>query len=420
MSAHTAPAVWLRSHVRGGSSTEIVETVEVTSARSAGAFRATAFWAPPAPLDGAGLRLPRRRAYGRGRTAYEAACGAIGEALERYSLVYRGDERLIRAKFSEIDAIHPHDVLLFSDAQYATRHAWNATADELFHVPEPFSCDVAVDWLEAQPLGRAHAPKYVAAAICLMWYELRHGQPELACADTIGCAGGETFDAALSGALLEWIERDAMAIWWDNRLRRPGVAIESLVCPDLDNVIQGLRAVGRDLFLLDCTTDIGIPAYVAVAPRFDGSEPLFAGAAHVSPSVAAYRAASEVGQVWYDVKRSGRLSSAFGSWLLRTNVSDHPHLMPAGTCEAQQAPPADRRRNWEPIVERLESVGLTAYAVDHSRPEVCTRTVRAVVPGLRHIWNRRAPGRLYDVPIKMGWLAEPTAEQDLNPVRCMI
>jgi ribosomal protein S12 methylthiotransferase accessory factor len=43
-----------------------------------------------------------------------------------------------------------------------------------------------------------------------------------------------------------------------------------------------------------------------------------------------------------------------------------------------------------------------------------------VVPGLRHIWNRRAPGRLYDVPIKMGWLTEPLSEQALNPIRCMI
>jgi hypothetical protein len=27
-----------------------------------------------------------------------------------------------------------------------------------------------------------------------------------------------------------------------------------------------------------------------------------------------------------------------------------------------------------------------------------------------------APGRLYDVPVKLGWLAAPLAENELNPV----
>jgi len=39
---------------------------------------------------------------------------------------------------------------------------------------------------------------------------------------------------------------------------------------------------------------------------------------------------------------------------------------------------------------------------------------------LRHIWNRRAPGRLYDVPVRMGWLARAHEERDLNPFRCVI
>ena len=72
------------------------------------------------------------------------------------------------------------------------------------------------------------------------------------------------------------------------------------------------------------------------------------------------------------------------------------------------------------MVERLEAVGLRAYAVDHSRADVLLRTVRAVVPGLRHVWKRRAPGRLYDVPVAMGWLERPTAEAELNPIPNML
>jgi ribosomal protein S12 methylthiotransferase accessory factor len=42
--------------------------------------------------------------------------------------------------------------------------------------------------------------------------------------------------------------------------------------------------------------------------------------------------------------------------------------------------------------------------------------MKAIVPGLRHFWARFAPGRLYDVPVALGWLDAPTAEADLNPV----
>jgi ribosomal protein S12 methylthiotransferase accessory factor len=45
---------------------------------------------------------------------------------------------------------------------------------------------------------------------------------------------------------------------------------------------------------------------------------------------------------------------------------------------------------------------------------------RVVVPGLRHFWRRLAPGRLYDVPVELGWLATPLTEDQLNPVSCFI
>jgi ribosomal protein S12 methylthiotransferase accessory factor len=43
-----------------------------------------------------------------------------------------------------------------------------------------------------------------------------------------------------------------------------------------------------------------------------------------------------------------------------------------------------------------------------------------VVPGLRHFWARFAPGRLYDVPVKMGWLDKPLLESELNPIPIFI
>ena len=408
----------LRVHC--GPWTGIVNRMELGSSASAGAYRAACTWTPPLPTGNARPYLKRMGAYGRGRTREEAELGCVGEALERYSLIYRGDEPLVRAGFRCIDAIHPDSIQLFSESQYRQRHEWNAAADEEFHVPEPFQPDAPVDWLEARPLGRKGDAKFVAAGCCLMWYQFPPGETEFARADTVGCGCGPTFDDALAHALLEWIERDAMAIWWDNRLRRPGVRLDSFESDDLDQAAKGLHAIGRDLFLLDCTTDIGVPAYVSVAPRLDGSEPLLAGAAHPSARIAAYKAASEVGQVWYEAKKSGALPRSLRPWLLRETTATQPYLAPRGFVDAPRQSVSPREDMVRYIVECLESVGLQVYAVDHSRPDVLPRTARAIVPGLRHIWNRRAPGRLYDVPLKMGWLAQPHCEEDLNPVRCMI
>jgi len=41
---------------------------------------------------------------------------------------------------------------------------------------------------------------------------------------------------------------------------------------------------------------------------------------------------------------------------------------------------------------------------------------RVIVPGLRHFRARYAPGRLYDTPVALGWLAKPCEEAELNPL----
>ena len=53
--------------------------------------------------------------------------------------------------------------------------------------------------------------------------------------------------------------------------------------------------------------------------------------------------------------------------------------------------------------------------VDQTRPDVGMPVCRVIVPGLRHFWRRLGPGRLYDVPVKMGWVKNPLTEDEMNP-----
>jgi oxazoline/thiazoline synthase len=46
---------------------------------------------------------------------------------------------------------------------------------------------------------------------------------------------------------------------------------------------------------------------------------------------------------------------------------------------------------------------------------VAVPVVRVIVPGLRHFYRRFGPGRLYDVPVALGWLGRPLSEHELTP-----
>ena len=63
---------------------------------------------------------------------------------------------------------------------------------------------------------------------------------------------------------------------------------------------------------------------------------------------------------------------------------------------------------------------MELLVLDQTRADVGLAVVKVFVPGLRHFWARFAPGRLYDVPVKLGWLSRPRREDELNPVPVFI
>lgn len=67
-------------------------------------------------------------------------------------------------------------------------------------------------------------------------------------------------------------------------------------------------------------------------------------------------------------------------------------------------------------VDCAARLGLETLVLDQTRPDIGLHAVKVMVPGLRHFWPRFAPGRLYEAPVRMGWLAEPLEESRLNPV----
>jgi hypothetical protein len=98
------------------------------------------------------------------------------------------------------------------------------------------------------------------------------------------------------------------------------------------------------------------------------------------------------------------------------NPATDRYLVADGIVDAGPAAPASLHA----CVDRLRDRNLSAYVIELTRQEVALPVVRIVVPELRHCWNRLGPGRLYDVPVQLGWLECPLREVDLNPRLCPI
>jgi oxazoline/thiazoline synthase len=102
-------------------------------------------------------------------------------------------------------------------------------------------------------------------------------------------------------------------------------------------------------------------------------------------------------------------------------MQDHPYHLPAGV---GALPPGlgsefgklDTREQVLACVNIAKRAGLDFLALDQTRPDIDVPVMRVIVPGMRHFYRRFAPGRLYDVPIKLGLLDRPVAETDLNPM----
>ncbi|HTZ66150.1 MAG TPA: TOMM precursor leader peptide-binding protein [Roseiarcus sp.] len=360
--------------------------------------------------------------FGKGSTAEQGEASALMEAIERYSGIFQGDE--IRARRRLIDfpsgeAIPPNEVLQFSDAQLRQGRAPTPGSDQREAIPALFDQSAKIDWSPVWSLRDARF-KYLPTSLLYFFYR---GAAAFA-ADSNGCAAGNTLEEAIVQGFLELIERDAYAIWWYNRLQRPELDLGQFDDPYVRDLQKLLAQTGRRLWVLDVTSDLGIPAFVAVTHWMqNGRENIeFGSGAHFDARIALLRALTELNQflsLGLMGGGTGEKSSLDGAVPLR--LEDHPYLAPSGNSMAQPEFGAkfgylDTREQATACVSLAKQAGLDFLVLDQTRPDVETPVVRVIVPGLRHFYRRFAPGRLYDVPVKLGLRERPLKESELNPI----
>ncbi len=399
--------------------------------------------AMPAYLAGANLSRPARslgmlseglrsRIGGKGMTEAQARASALCEALERYSGVFHGDEPRRQARRAELGAaaIHPNDCMGFSARQYRDRESWNARGELTQAVPLPFDDPAGVAWTPVWSLSRGET-RYLPTAFCFYEYPaLPEAAMCIACSN--GNAAGNTLEEAILQGVLELVERDSVALWWYSRAVRPGVALDSFDEPYLRTLEAYLARHERDLAVIDLTADLEIPVFAAISRR-PGRSPeqiVFGFGAHLDARIAVLRAVAELNQMlmrllWGDGREGTRLAPrsepGVDAWLRTATLGDHPHVAPDPTLPPRRA--GEYPRRWSDDLRDdirlcqalVEGKGMELLVLDQTRPDVGLPVVKVIVPGLRHFWRRLAPGRLYDVPVALGWVAAPLREEQLNP-----
>src|SRR5205807_3322284 len=172
------------------------------------------------------------------------------------------------------------------------------------------------------------------------------------------------------------------------------------------------------------TSDLGVPTFVTIAHWIkDGQEAMeFGSGAHFDARIALLRAMTELNQflsIGLMGARSQNPSSEGEDGGISFRLADHPYLMPSGTVRTNLGSKfgqIDGREQVNACVSLAKRAGLDFLVLDQTRPDIEVPVVRVIVPGLRHFYRRFAPGRLYDVPVKLGLRDRPLSENELNPL----
>ncbi len=215
-------------------------------------------------------------------------------------------------------------------------------------------------------------------------------------ATTNGLASGNTADEALLHALMEVIERDALTLWklgpdaWGGRT---AIRPETVDDPACRRLLELFLAAGIDVAIFDITSDLGIPAFMALIDDPSGTTgaPELGSGAHPAPEVALARALTEAAQA-----RATFIAGA------REDIPDAEYE-PAALDERRRAARAilDGLRparsfaevvsveqpsfalDIEATLEALCRAGISqVLAVDVGKPAFGLAVVRVVVPGL--------------------------------------
>lgn len=197
------------------------------------------------------------QAAGAGSTRAIAEVKAVGEYLERSASAFpQGSRRFGTYRDLDLPSPHPSRYAIYSERQYATQGFGYA----------PFTEDSSISWARGVNFATGEAA-YVPAQFCTFPYACdAPGEQYLSEWTTTGISFGPTRMFAVEGAILEVLERDALAISWLNRRSARRI---------IDTPFDRHGPPGWDIRYYDMSVDVRTPVILAVTVCTSPDAPLF-------------------------------------------------------------------------------------------------------------------------------------------------
>ena len=363
------------------------------------------------------LRAFRRTSAGKGQHPAQARTGALCEALERISGCYRGDEPRVRASLRDAPdgAIPPNACMNFSDRQDAERSRLKGVgrADPTW-VPAPLGPRRVIDWTPVWSLAHGRW-RYLPTAYCY------YGHPDAAdtrryCrADSNGNAAGSCLEDAVLQGFLELVERDAVAVWWVQPRqaagRGPGISADALrgaAARALSPAAPHDAGVRHHDRLRHSRLCRGVHAPRCGLARHPVRVRLSSRCWHRTGACPHRGEPVPAGG-----PRRGAATAVCGCALLHEAFLQQPRRKTAWSIYPAVRV-GDLLSAVDGCVARAAALGLETLVLDQTRSDIGLPVVKVVVPGTRQFWPRLAPGRLYDVPVSLGWQPVALAEHALH------
>lgn len=346
-----------------------------------------------------------------------AIVGAIGEAVERYSAAYTPDEILLRYPYSAVagDAIAPGSVTLYDAKQESGPAAG-------YHAPGP---DDPIGWVEGWSLTEARA--VLVPAFCVYQpYTSPFNEAPVVQMVTTGLACGATVEEAILAGLCEVVERDAAMLLWLQSRRVPKVSLAADLPVGVAEALSRFGPNARHVTLLDATSNIRMPTYVAVwdGPLSTISGAVFSSCAKPGADAAAVGAITELAQclMWATSLIEGGTplpdpqKDDFDKieqhvlWPLRADARPEWAFALSSERRATFDPDAgtpirDVLTTLEQMIERVLAAGLHVIAVNVTSPDIAEaglHVVRVIIPGAQPLFFgrnlHRISARARDLP----------------------
>lgn len=372
----------------------------------------------------------------------EALRKGIAEVLERYSLCVYDDKKIIYGSYDEIrqkKAVDPQKFKCFSQKQLENQEVFKN---------HDFNRKSRFGWIEGVSLFDNE--KYLMPAqLSYILYEFVDGEPQIRQTTTNGAAAGDSWERAAYAAICEAVERDALMILWLNRLSPKQIDLNALKSERIQNLLEKFRRYNLEIYAFDITSDIKLPVVLAITIDRSGKGPAvhFATDCELNIEEAIYD--SLLGCIaagpWImnlmtkeNFKRVNDIAPNFSAirdraifWAQKKLIkkidflfnSDAPKIKFSDS-ELYKFSETGWKEKFAEVKTILNKAQLECYLVDATSPlarSLGISVIMSLIPGLYPLYLSEkfkylGIDRLYETPVKLGYLNQPKKEEEMNPL----